>query len=307
MIRLRSCAKINLGLEIVRKREDGFHDLKTIFQTVDLWDTIDITKVNEEDVYIEGSDPEIDWNSESNTIKKAFRAIMSEYPVKGGFRVKVGKNIPAGGGLGGGSGNAAVVMLWLNNEFNLNIPADKMIEMSKKIGADVPFFLFGGTALAEGTGEKIELISDGITRKIALINPGIVVNTGVVFSRFSLTKRQLESKISIFCESGNLSQLRNDLEKTTFGMFPEIASIKEKLEEHGCELVLMSGSGSSVFAVIDDSVEEILKKRFENIRIINTVSREEYIAKIGASPSGKASVFGADTAEVRILPPQRKK
>lgn len=317
MIHLNSFAKINLGLEILGKRPDGYHNLKTVFQTIDLFDTLQVTE-NENrsgEIHLTGDEPSIQWN-EHNTIPRVIAAVYQKYNLRQGFDISVKKRIPPGSGLGGGSSNAAVMLLFLNDYFKLNLTLEEMIRIGMKIGADVPFFLVGGTALAEGIGEKLTPLEDSEEKRVDIVIPTVHVSTRLIFSHFNLTSKPINSKITTFVKSKNYTILENHLEKVTFELFPEVEAIKEKMKKSAYDLVLMSGSGSAVYGVYDvygiareqEPADTLpgLKSRFPNANVFvsGTIGRKQYFNRIGASPSGKASVFGADTTEVRILPPQ---
>ncbi|MCJ7524129.1 MAG: 4-(cytidine 5'-diphospho)-2-C-methyl-D-erythritol kinase, partial [Candidatus Aminicenantes bacterium] len=248
MIELRSFAKINLGLEITGKRADGYHTLRTIFQTIDLSDVLRLQEKPLPRITLKGSDRSVAWD-DSNTIARACRLIYDNYPLRSGFDIRVSKNIPPGSGLGGGSGNAAVMLLFLNQYFNLNIPISELNEMAATLGADVPFFLLGGTVLGEGIGELLNPLPEIRSRSIALFIPPLRVSTALIFSRWRLTKPLFPSKIKLFLRRSDFSILENELENVTFELFPEIREIKRKMLRGGCDLVQMTGSGSAVFAI----------------------------------------------------------
>lgn len=307
---LKSFAKINLGLEITGKREDGYHTLKTIFQTINLCDKITIFENSTGKIVIRGDDTSIEWdNPGTNTILKAISIIYENYGLSQGFNIFVQKRIPAGSGLAGGSSNAAVMLLFLANYFNLPLSLEEMIPIAARIGADVPFFLVGGTVLAEGIGEEMILLDDDFfpSKWIDIVIPPALVSTRLIFSHFSLTSGPITSKIDTFIKSKNPGILENNLEKVTFGIFPEVGKIKTQMNTIGYELVMMSGSGSSVYGMEDMSAagtkqlnyhqrESRLLTHFPGCRTIvcKLIGRQEYFASIGASPSGKASVFGSD-------------
>lgn len=300
MIKLKSFAKINLGLEIIGKRADGYHNLKTIFQTIDLFDTIEIKENHTGTIHLDGDDPAVEWDR-GNTIFKAFDMMYETFKLHQGFDVFVKKKIPGGSGLGGGSSNAAVILLFLNEYFRLNLPLKHLMEMGIKIGADVPFFLLGGTVMAEGVGEKMTPLKNLEERWISIVIPAIKVSTGLIFSHFNLTSKPIKSKIDTFITSKKLEVLENNLEETTFELFPEVRMIKKKMQTMGFKLVLMSGSGSAVYGVpgIGVNIPGVLaelKNDFPDSRVFvsRTLGRQNYLDGIGAWPSGKASVFGAD-------------
>jgi 4-diphosphocytidyl-2-C-methyl-D-erythritol kinase len=299
MITLKSYAKINLGLEVVSKRADGYHNLKTVFQTIDLFDTIEIKENPSGKLHLGGDDPAVAWD-ERNTIFRAVAAISRNYNLHQGFDIAVKKKIPAGSGLGGGSSNAAVILLFLNRYFKLDLPLETLIRLGTEIGADVPFFLVGGTVLGEGIGDRMTALPDLEEKRVDLVIPPINVPTGLIFSRFSLTSKPIKSKIDTFVCSKSLKILENNLEKITFELFPGVGMIKEKMQSLGYELVLMSGSGSAVFGLAGSMRPQrtfpALSDDFPGFRILmsKSVDRQNYLEGIGAWPSGKASVFGAD-------------
>lgn len=312
MIRLKSFAKINLGLEILGKRPDGYHNLKTLFQTIDLFDTLQVEENRSGEIHLSGDDASIQWD-EHNTIRRAIDTIYKKYNRRQGFDITVKKQIPPGSGLGGGSSNAAVMLLFLNDYFKLNLTLEESIDTGMKIGADVPFFLVGGTALAEGIGEKLIPLEDFQEKQVDIVIPTVNISTRLIFSHFNLTSKPINSKIDTFVKSKNYTILENHLETVTFKLFPEVEAIKEKMKQTAYELVLMSGSGSAVYGLYGVTRKQEptdtlpgLKTRFskDNVFVSRTIGRQKYFNSIGASPSGKASVFGADTTEVRILPPQ---
>jgi 4-diphosphocytidyl-2-C-methyl-D-erythritol kinase len=300
MIALRSFAKINLGLEITGRRDDGYHTLRTIFQTIDLSDALELRETRSARIRLSGSDPRVPWDG-SNTIARACRLIYENYPLQRGFDIRVRKNIPPGAGLGGGSGNAAVMLLFLDRYFSLGIPAAQLHEMAAGLGADVPFFLRGGTALGEGIGEVLVPVPALRPRAIALCLPATPVSTALVFSRFRLTKAHFASKIQLFLRKGDFSILKNDLEKVTFELFPEIRGIKEKMSSAGCGFVQMTGSGSAVFGIGPTRVLRSLPGTI----LTRTIGRKYYQECIGVSPSGKASAFGADIRRFESSRPRK--
>ncbi len=312
MFHLKSFAKINLGLEITGKRPDGYHDLKTVFQTVDLHDTIEIKKNETGRTRLNGDHDAITWDG-SNTVMKAVELLNREIGFDRGFDIYVRKRIPPGSGLGGGSSNAAVVMLFLVDYFQLDISYERLIRLAAEVGADVPFFLLGGTAVAEGIGERLTPL-DGLlpeTKLVDIVIPPVTVPTGLIFSNYGLTTKPITSKIETFIKSKTLNVLENNLEKVTFELFPTVGKIKDTMSTMGYELVLMSGSGSAVFGIRNGSetADGLLQPnsdrigssgltgRFPGAAVFSCgiVDRKNYLRGIGASPSGKAPVFGAGT------------
>ncbi len=296
MFYLKSFAKINLGLEVTGKRPDGYHELRTIFQTISLHDEMKVEVRDKQGLILKGSDPSIQWD-DTNTVAKAYRAIQREVPLPSdtGLEVIIDKKIPAGSGLGGGSGNAAVLLLFMNEYFHLNISFERMVKIAAAVGADVPFFLLGGTVLAEGIGEATTPLDDLPESLIGVVVPDVKVSTAQIFSRYTLTSTPFESKILKFFGSRQFDLLENDLEHVTFKLFPVIKHIKDTMRNVGCSCVHMSGSGGAVYALLEDDDVEKCKELFPNILICRSIDRKSYLNSVGAWPSGKASVFGADT------------
>ena len=293
MFEFKSFGKINLGLEVMARRGDGYHELRTIFQTIDFFDLIKIKENLVGRLRLSGNNTVIDWGA-GNTIAQAFRFIYENFDLYRGFDVRVEKRIPPGSGLGGGSSNAAVMLMFLKDYFDLKISPEEMIEAGKTIGADVPFFFLGGTVLGEGIGEKMSRMDDREEDPVAIVIPAVSVSTRLIFSRFGLTNKPFESKIELFLKSGDKKVLENNLESITFQLFPEIKRIKEKMQIYGSDLVMMSGSGSSIFCILESSSGERIRKDFPGVILTRTIDSRYYKNNIGAWPSGKASVFGAD-------------
>jgi 4-diphosphocytidyl-2-C-methyl-D-erythritol kinase len=306
MIKLRSFAKINLGLEITGKRADGYHCLRTIFQTIDVCDELQLRENKKQKIILSGSNPDVQWD-EKNTIARACRLIYENYHVSQGFDIKVKKNIPPGSGLGGGSANAAVMLLFLDQYFNLHIPLAEMTIMAAGLGADVPFFLVGGTMLGEGIGGSLSPLPEMTPRSIALFIPPLQVSTALIFSRFSLTKTAFPSKIELFLQKGDFSILENELENVTFAIFPEIREIKKKMLQGGCDFVQMTGSGAAVFGFGPQEKLVALANLLPGVALTRTIDKKYYQEKIGVWPSGKASAFGAEIRRFESYHPRKTK
>jgi 4-diphosphocytidyl-2-C-methyl-D-erythritol kinase len=304
MITLRSFAKINLGLEITGRRPDGYHTLRTIFQTIDLSDELELRETPQPAVRLAGSDSRLAWDG-SNSIARAFRLVHENFRLRRGFDISVRKNIPPGSGLGGGSSNAAVMLLFLNQYFALSIPRSQLNEMAASLGADVPFFLIGGTALGEGIGEELTPLRGIKPLAIALYIPPRRVSTALVFSRFRLTKARFPSRIKIFLRRGDLSILTNELENATFELFPGIREIKGKMLQGGCDFVQMTGSGSAVFGIGPKGKLTALSASLPGLILTRNVSKKYYQEKIGVWPSGKASAFGAEIRRFESSRPRK--
>ncbi len=284
---LPSFAKINWNLRILGKREDGFHDLLTIFQTVSLFDEIGFEENNE--IVLTCDDPNIPVDG-SNLIIRAAQILKREFDIKKGAKIHLAKRIPAPGGLGGGSSNAATAILGLATLWRLEIDFKKLMEIGAYLGSDVPFFFCGGTACGTGRGTEIEQLGDLSENFLLIVTPDIKVSTAEAFARLNLPYLTKESSKSILkiCQneasSFNLrqSKLINDFEKSVFEFQPEIKRVKEKLLTSGAIQALLSGSGASVFAIFDkEETRQATLKALEeesNWRkfAVATISRNEF-------------------------------
>ncbi len=305
-MKFKSYAKVNIGLEVTGKRPDGFHDLRTIFQTVSLFDLIEIEENNSNKINLSGDTEKIIWD-DSNTISRVIEFLYKKFGLNQGFDIHVRKNIPPGSGLGGGSSNGAIILMFIKDYFNLDISYEEMVEIGKWIGADVPFFFTGGTMLGEGVGEILTPLENIGIKNIAILTPPVIVSTRDIFSKFNLTKSALKSKIITFLGSGDISILKNELEGITFKIFPELERIKMKMESLGLNYVSMSGTGASIFCFPSEDQKITLKSVFPDIFIGKLLDKSTYQNSIGAWPSGKASVFGADIRRFESSRPRLKK
>ena len=263
-LQFKTPAKINLGLHIHKKREDGFHELETLFQMVAWFDEMEMEGAPEK-VELFCDSPGVP-NDESNLVIKAARLLQNNFPGKcDGVKIKLQKNIPSGAGLGGGSGNAAGALLALNILWNLKIPRDDLISMASELGSDVPFFLMSPCAIGTGKGEILQPVENPISFYILMIYPGFPISTPWVYGNLKLKLTKSENNISIlknFLMRSEFAQLGaalyNDLEPVVFKRYPEILRIKNELLSSGAGGALLSGSGSTVFGIFDNP--EIAKK-----------------------------------------------
>lgn len=288
---LPSFAKINWLLRILGQRDDGFHELCTVFQTVSLCDEITFTESAELNLTCDQSQIPTD---ERNLILKAAKLLRREFNVKNGARIHLKKRIPAPGGLGGGSSNAAVALLGLATLWNLEIGFEKLTQIGAELGSDVPFFFYGGTAYGTGRGTEIGLTKQICENKLLIVTPPTEVSTAEAFARVGaprLTKEGSKSILKICqneAESFDLrqSRLENDFERSVFEFHPEVKSVRDKLLESGAREAILSGSGASVFAVFDkEETRQATLKALEETNwrkfAVATVSRDEYRAALG--------------------------
>ena len=257
-LKFKTPAKVNLGLHVHGKREDGFHELETIFQMVSLYDDVELELLSS-GIKLECDMPGIPTD-DTNLVCKAALLLRKSYQVEGkGVSIRLKKKIPFGAGLGGGSGNAAGVLMGLNRLWDLNIDREKLFTLAAELGSDVPFFLTSPCALGKGRGERLKVLESCSKFQVLLVFPGFPIATSWVYQnlRLKLTKRP--NNISILRKNLSLSnitslgsQLYNDLESVVIQKFPEVKVVKNELWAWGALGVLLSGSGSTVFGIFDD-------------------------------------------------------
>ena len=257
-LQFKTPAKINLGLHIHKKRKDGFHELETLLQMVAWFDQLTL-KGTSEKVELFCDAPGIP-NGETNLVVKAARLLQKHFSGRcGGVNIKLKKYIPSGAGLGGGSGNAAGVLLALNHLWDLKISREDLIAISSELGSDVPFFLTSPCAIGRGKGEILQPIENPINYYILMVYPNLPLSTSWVYGNLKLKLTKSENNISIlanFLMRSEFAQLGaalyNDLEPVVFKRYPEILEIKNELLRSGAGGALLSGSGSTVFGIFDN-------------------------------------------------------
>ncbi|MDQ2862096.1 MAG: 4-(cytidine 5'-diphospho)-2-C-methyl-D-erythritol kinase [Bacteroidota bacterium] len=252
MVTFPNC-KINLGLNILKKREDGFHDLETFFLPVALCDALEILPSNKKTTITVTGIPA--GKAEDNLCLKAFYLLKKDYALLPEVQIHLHKIIPIGAGLGGGSADAAFTLQLLNKKFELNIAEDKIFDYALELGSDCPFFLINKPAYATGRGEQFEHINLSLSGyKIALVNAGIHVSTADAFKNIKPgipiegIKDIIQQPIETWKEA-----LKNDFEKYVFEKFPQVKKIKEDLYNAGAAYASMSGSGSTVFGIFKNN------------------------------------------------------
>ena len=254
---LKAYGKINLGLDVLRKREDGYHDVRMIMQTVGLYDKIDIYLKETPGIEIVTNLFYLPVN-ENNLVYKAARLLMDEFHVTHGIRIHLKKFIPVSAGMAGGSSDAAAVLFGVNKMFQLGLSREDLMERGLKIGADVPYCVMRGTALSEGIGEILTPLPDMPQCKVLIAKPGVSVSTKFVYENLNLNRLKEEDHPDIdgiikAIKDHNIHQISqrmgNVLETVTIPEYPVIAQIKEKLKELGAVNAMMSGSGPTVFGI----------------------------------------------------------
>lgn len=256
-ISVKALAKINLGLDVVRKREDGYHEVRMIMQTIHLFDRLEIKKNTTGKITVETNLPFLPTN-ENNLVYKAAKRLMEEYGIKDGVAIKLHKHIPVAAGLAGGSTDAAAVLYGMNRLFGLEISRAELMSLSVPIGADVPYCLMRGTALAEGIGEKLTPLSPMVKCPVLIAKPQISVSTKFVYENLKLNHKMIHPDIErlvLDIQEKDLKKIAGDmgnvLETVTIPNYPVINQIKEHMKEHGALGAMMSGSGPTVFGLFD--------------------------------------------------------
>ena len=259
-VKLNSYAKVNIGLKLLQKRIDGYHDISTVFQEIDLYDEITISRSSNR---LLGFHSNVDWlkNDQHNLCVIAYNRIKDLYDI-GGVDINLVKNISKGSGLGSGSSNAAAVMKGLKNIFNLEITDAELEKIGKEIGADVPFFIRGATQIGEGIGAKLSDVKYTINGSFLIITPDISIDTKWAYSQIKnvLDNAASSTKFSdLFCGKtislDTLKFFENDFESVVFPTYPEIGVIKSELIALGAKFASLSGSGSTVFGIFDDNAK----------------------------------------------------
>jgi 4-diphosphocytidyl-2-C-methyl-D-erythritol kinase len=283
-VRVRALAKINLDLRVLQKRPDGYHELRTIFQTISLSDRLDLafTPRRGTEVALES-----DVDIADNLVVKAARLCLDELCLRGRVEMRLQKLIPMGAGLGGGSSDAAAVLLALPVLAGGMIPLERLIRIAAELGSDVPFFLLGGRAAALGRGTELYPLPPVSRGSALIVAPGIHVSTADAYrslNRGELTTERLQNNIDSFqagawCTSGGGGV--NDFEEPVFRLHPPLRALKQRLLKLGANPALMSGSGSSIFAIFDDRTQVTRAIKFfrkEAVFPVSLVSQARYQA-----------------------------
>ena len=260
-IELRSYAKINLGLDVTGVLPNGYHTLKMIMQTVSLYDTLYFEKTDSPDIVLNTNIPDLPTD-EHNLVYKAIMLFSDQYGIKSGVRCSIEKHIPVAAGLAGGSGNAAAALKAMNALFDTGLSPEQLAVDGLKLGADVPYCLMGGTALAEGIGDILTHLPLPPLAKVLLVKPKVSVSTKEVYNALKLDENTVHPDIdACICaiNEGSLKKLcdnlGNVLEDVTIQLHPVISAIKHKMLELGAAGSLMSGSGPTVFGLFKDETK----------------------------------------------------
>lgn len=278
---IEAYGKVNLALDVIRKRNDGYHDINTIMQQIDLKDIVTI-KDREKGIKIECNNPEVPVDS-SNLVYTAWEKMKEKAKIDRGVHIIIEKNIPVASGLAGGSTDAAAVLKGLNKLWKLNFSKKELMDIGVSIGADVPYCIMGGTALAEGIGEKLKILKSFSNKLILLANPGISVSTAHVYNSLRLDKIEKSPDMDMLVQAVEnddiytlAKNMGNVLEQVTVEEFSQIKTIKEDMIRYGALGSLMSGSGPTVFGLFDDEkklvkCKEYLEKKVAKVIITKTI------------------------------------
>ncbi|MBZ5203106.1 4-(cytidine 5'-diphospho)-2-C-methyl-D-erythritol kinase [Planomicrobium chinense] len=254
MLYVKAPAKINLTLDVLHKRPDNYHEIEMIMTTVDLADRIGL-KATESGIFIESADRFVP-NDSRNLAYQAAQLLKDTYNIKSGVIISLDKQIPVAAGLAGGSSDAAATLKGLNQLWQLNLSLDELAELGAKIGSDVSFCVYGGTALAKGRGEIIQELPAPPNCWVILAKPTIGVSTAEVYGAFDAKKaehpntQEMIQALSAGDYNAMCANLGNALESVTLNLYPEVAQIKEQMKKFGADAVLMSGSGPTVFGLV---------------------------------------------------------
>ncbi|EKQ50852.1 MULTISPECIES: 4-(cytidine 5'-diphospho)-2-C-methyl-D-erythritol kinase [unclassified Clostridium] len=280
-MKIKAYGKINIALDVVGKRDDGYHLLKMIMQTIDLYDIIEIERSNS-GINLRCNKHYVPTD-ERNLAYKAAKLFKEVYSINDGVDINLVKNIPVSAGLAGGSTDAAGVLKLMNKLFNINADDERLKELGLKLGADVPYCINGGTALCEGIGERITPLKKFQNKILVLIKPPFGVSTKEVYKAFDLSKVVLHPRIDeiikgmenddIYCVVNNMKNL---LENVTLKKHRIISNIKEETKLNGAIGSMMSGSGPTVFAFFDDMLKaqicyDNMKKKYKDVFITRTI------------------------------------
>lgn len=265
----KSFAKVNLYLRLLGARNDGYTEIRTVFQTIGLYDVLRIKTLKSREINLEVHGDYSVPSDEGNLIVKAANLIKEKCEIDKGVKIVLEKNIPVGAGLGGGSSNCAVTLLALNKIWGLNLSFQNLCELASMLGSDVPFFLRGGTAFGFGRGEEIIFLPDDYfnikSKKVAIIVPDFSINTGWAYSLYKnyvLTKKKVVNKITCLNRDENFKFL-NDFEEVLFEKFPVLLNLKKILLNYGANVCIISGSGSVLFALFEtfkNEQEQLIEK-----------------------------------------------
>ena len=282
-VELKALAKINLGLDVTGTRENGYHDVRMVMQTIYLYDNVKIRKTENPGVVVESNLFYLPNNAD-NIAYKAAKMLIDEFGITSGVHITLDKHIPVAAGLAGGSSNAAAVLVGMNRMFCLGLSQQDLMDRGVQLGADVPYCVMRGTVLAEGIGEKLTPLPPLPKCYVLIAKPGISVSTKMVYE--ALDSKPIEEHPDIDgiiegLEEGDIekvaSRMGNVLENVTIGTYPIIEEIKDAMKKEGALNAMMSGSGPTVFGIFDDhSKARKAKEKLKEMKI----AKQVYLADV---------------------------
>lgn len=257
-LQLKAYGKINLGLDVIRKRPDGYHDLDMIMQMVDVYDDVIIEKKAGEEIVVK-ADAAVLSNGKDNLAYMAAKMLFDEFGIKSGVEITIHKRIPIAGGMAGGSSDCATTLIGINEMFNLGLSKQQLMERGVMLGADVPYCVLGGTAIARGIGEVLTPLPTPPQCHVIIAKPPISVSTAYVYGHIrpdEITKRPDIEQMTLAIKEQDLNKLSdllyNVMEEVTVSEYPVIEKLKSIMLENGALNSIMSGSGPTVFGLFDD-------------------------------------------------------
>lgn len=268
-LKLKAMAKINLGLDVLRRREDGYHELRMIMQSIYLYDQIELRRRKQPGIQVEVNLSYLPVG-EDNLVYRAAKLLMDEFSIKEGVHIRLQKYIPVAAGLAGGSSDAAAVLVGMNRMFALKLSQEELMKRGVKIGADVPYCIMRGTALAEGIGEKLTRLPNTPEMHVLLAKPPVHVSTPFVYGNLKVNELEYHPDIDGQIQAirdGDLytmaEKMGNVLETVTIPAYPVIQDIKDCMMQQGAVNAMMSGSGPTVFGLFDD--QQKAQKAYERM------------------------------------------
>lgn len=276
----KSYAKINLILDVIEKRQDGYHNIDGIMQMIDLYDEVEVKISDKFEITSNSKDIPLD---EKNLVYKVYKALKEKYKFNERFSILIEKNIPVSAGIAGGSTNSAVVIEMIDEILGLNMSLDDKKQIGKSVGADIPYLLVGKTARTRGIGDELEILDSLPTTDILIVNNSVEIATPYVYSNIvpSGNSDRIDKLINVY-KNKNYDEffkgLYNVMEKVSISYCPEIQNIKDKMYEFNCIKSLMSGSGPTVFGIFNDDKDikkayDYFKKIYKNTFIVKTMER----------------------------------
>lgn len=282
-LELKALAKINLGLDVLGRRENGYHDVRMVMQTIHLYDDVILEKTKEPGIHLETNLSYLPVD-ENNIAYKAAKLLRDEFGITEGIRIRLKKYIPVAAGMAGGSTNAAAVLFGMNRMYGLGLTEQQLKDRGVKLGADVPYCIMRGTVLAEGIGEILTPLPPMPKCYVLIAKPGISVSTKIVYEKFDALKDVEHpdiDRLMLGLENGKLaevaSSMGNVLEGVTIGLYPVIENIKQVMIQEGALNATMSGSGPTVFGIFED--RRTAKKAY-NVLKEKKLAKQIYVTNI---------------------------